>query len=99
MDDLPDMTTRLEAAVARLGAPWLRRVVVVRETRSTQDFARETAGGQGGVLVVAGRQLAGRGRLGRRWADTSDVGLAMTFVLDAARTAPERLAIGAGVAA
>jgi BirA family biotin operon repressor/biotin-[acetyl-CoA-carboxylase] ligase len=99
MDELLDMTTRLEAAVARLGAPWVRRVVVVRETGSTQDFAREMAGGQGGIVVVAGRQFAGRGRLGRRWADTTHLGLAMTFVLDPPRTAPERLAIASGVGA
>lgn len=98
MDELEDMTTRLEAAVARVNAPWLRRVVVVRETTSTQDFAREMAGDHGALLVVAGRQLAGRGRLGRRWADTSHLGLAMTFALEA-DAAPERLAIAAGVAA
>src|SRR5262247_2632508 len=99
MDELQDMTVRLEAAVARTNAPWLRRVLVVRETASTQDFAREMAGNQGALLVVAGRQLAGRGRLGRRWADTSHLGLAMTFALDAQGAAPERLAIAAGVAA
>jgi BirA family transcriptional regulator, biotin operon repressor / biotin---[acetyl-CoA-carboxylase] ligase len=99
MDELHDMTTRLEGALARLDAPWLRRVVVVRETSSTQDFAREMAGGRGGFLVVAGRQLAGRGRLGRRWADTSQRGLAMTFVLDPPNTCPERLAIASGLAA
>lgn len=98
MDELQDMTTRLEAAVKRLGAAWLRRVVVVRETASTQDFARDMARGEGGLMVIAGRQLSGRGRLGRRWADTSHLGLAVTFALEALDTAPEHLAIAAGVA-
>ena len=44
-------------------------MTVVAETGSTQDSARRL-GARPGDVVVAGRQSAGRGRLGRRWADT-----------------------------
>jgi biotin-(acetyl-CoA carboxylase) ligase len=42
---------------------------MLRETASTQDHAR-AAGIEPGTVVVAWRQTAGRGRLGRAWADT-----------------------------
>ncbi len=99
MDDLIGLSSRLEEAIARVSARWVRRVAVVREVGSTQDFARDMAKGSPGLVVIAGRQTAGRGRLGRRWADTSHLGLAMTFVLDAAVHTPEQLSIAAGVAA
>jgi BirA family transcriptional regulator, biotin operon repressor / biotin---[acetyl-CoA-carboxylase] ligase len=99
MDDLIGLSSRLEDAIARVGARWVRRVVVVREVASTQDFARDMAKGAPGLVVIAGRQTTGRGRLGRQWADTSHLGLAMTFVLDAAAHTPEKLSIAAGVAA
>jgi BirA family biotin operon repressor/biotin-[acetyl-CoA-carboxylase] ligase len=59
-----------------------RSVRVIRETRSTQEAARrlKLAGGE---VLVAWRQTAGRGRLGRSWADTGQHGIACTFVLDA----------------
>jgi BirA family biotin operon repressor/biotin-[acetyl-CoA-carboxylase] ligase len=99
VDDLVGLSTRLEGTIARIGARWVRHVMVVRETGSTQDFARSVVGREPGLVVIAGRQTAGRGRLGRRWADTSHLGLAMTFVLDAAAHSPEQLSIAAGVAA
>jgi BirA family biotin operon repressor/biotin-[acetyl-CoA-carboxylase] ligase len=99
MDDLIDLSARLERAAAGIGAAWLRRVVVVQETASTQDSARDLAKGVPGLVVVAGRQTSGRGRLGRQWADTSHLGLAMTLVLDARAWKPERLSVAAGVAA
>jgi BirA family biotin operon repressor/biotin-[acetyl-CoA-carboxylase] ligase len=98
MDDLIGLSTRLEATIARLEAKWVRHVMVVRETGSTQDFAKSMSAGAPGLLVIAGRQTQGRGRLGRRWVDTSNLGLAMTFVVEAKR-GPERLAVAAGVAA
>lgn len=76
-------TDRLEGVCAscpRLGVVGVR---VVTETDSTQDAAWATSGGQPGFLVVAGRQTAGRGRLGRAWADTGVQGLAMTLTLRA----------------
>jgi len=72
-----------------------RIVQVLRDTDSTQDAA-DRLGAVVGTLVTAGRQLAGRGRLGARWADTADDGVACTFVIEA--LPPERLAMAAAVA-
>ncbi len=74
------------------------RVRVVAETGSTQDAALAHAGGRPGLVLVAGRQTAGRGRFGRAWADTADLGLAVTFVVGG-EAADAALALAAGVAA
>ena len=61
---------------------------------STQDVALELAtdGAPHGTVVVADRQLAGRGRHGRRWDDLPDGGtLALTLILDAERSDPSVL--------
>ncbi|HWB20439.1 MAG TPA: biotin--[acetyl-CoA-carboxylase] ligase, partial [Phycisphaerales bacterium] len=71
------------------------RAIVLRETDSTQDAARRM-GANIGDVVVACRQTAGRGRLGRTWSDTADAGVAMTCVSPPAK--PERLAIASAVA-
>ncbi len=56
-----------EPAVA-LAVPAFIDVEYYDEIESTNDRARELAdGGERGVAVVADRQLAGRGRLGRAW--------------------------------
>ena len=70
LDQWPDA---LEATIARC-ASW-RSVTVVRETASTQDHARNLHVGD---VVIAGRQTAGRGRLGRIWIDTAEDGLALS---------------------
>ena len=76
------------------------RVVVLEQTESTQDAARRL-GAQAGDVVVAWRQTAGRGRLGRAWADTAEAGIAATFVVAAAppgrSTAAEGLALASAV--
>ncbi len=97
-DDLVGLADRLEDAITCEKLTWFGRIAVVRETQSTQDFARMLATGRPGVVVIAGRQTAGRGRLGRKWADTSHQGVAMTFALSAHDLPPERLSIAAGVA-
>ncbi|MBL8759883.1 MAG: biotin--[acetyl-CoA-carboxylase] ligase [Phycisphaerae bacterium] len=74
------------AALLLAGERSGRRVVVVDECASTQDIAKEHAtklGAGSDVVVVARRQTAGRGRLGRTWADTVQTGLAMSLTLDA----------------
>ncbi len=84
---------RLDAVVASDGEV-LRRAIVIRETASTQDAARRL-GAQPGDVVVAWRQTAGRGRLGRRWADTREDGAALSIVLPC--SPPERLALAFAV--
>ncbi|MCC6971372.1 MAG: biotin--[acetyl-CoA-carboxylase] ligase [Phycisphaerales bacterium] len=74
-----------------------RRATIVNQCASTQDIARESGPG---AIVLARHQTAGRGRLGRAWADTADAGLAMSLTLDARTiTDPGVLSIGVGLAA
>ncbi len=85
----------LEGALRRAGlGAW--RAVVLPETASTQDVARQLGLGPGHV-VVAARQSAGRGRLGRAWHDPRGEGIAATFVIAAAP--PGRLAAASAVGA
>ena len=61
------------------------RLVVARETvTSTQDLARTLIDQVGvsahGAVVVADRQTAGRGRLGRRWQSPAGASLMFSFV-------------------
>lgn len=91
--ELAGLADRLTAACAPLRL--IRRVHVVRETASTQDAARRLAEGtHEGVAVFAGRQTSGRGRLGRSWADTAHLGLAMTFAVRSIDPALAALAAG-----
>lgn len=75
------------------GTTHFSHVLVLRETTSTQDAA---AGLAPGAVVTAGRQVAGRGRLGAAWADTGEEGLAVTFTLPPLQA--ERLGMAAAVA-
>ncbi|GIK18803.1 MAG: hypothetical protein DYG93_09375 [Leptolyngbya sp. PLA2] len=99
---LTEWPDALEAAVAALRSPWFDRVAVLAETGSTQDAAWSMCAGRPGLLLVAGRQTAGRGRLGRRWTDEHALGLTMTIVLEAETLGAQwrgRLALAAGIAA
>lgn len=63
----PDTISRRELA-ARLDTRWLgRNLIVLDETDSTNRYGMEEAWLPHGTVVVAGRQSAGRGRLGRTW--------------------------------
>lgn len=60
-----------------------REVLYLEETESTNTVAK-TLAGEGaveGTVVVAGRQTAGRGRLGRTWESPVGTGLYMTVIL------------------
>jgi len=91
IEDWPDV---LEAAAS--ACRHVRRVQLLRETASTQDHAR-ASGASDGTAVIAFRQTAGRGRLGRAWADTAHEGIAVTFVVG--DRSPESLAMRSAVAA
>ena len=54
---------------------------VFDEVGSTNDIAKESHVGLKPLLVVADRQTAGRGRLGRSFASPGDAGLYMTLAL------------------
>lgn len=78
------------------GRAVFRRAYVLEETPSTQDAA-ETRDASPGTFVTAWRQTAGRGRFGRHWDDTGDLGIATTFIIDAQPA--ERLALVGAIAA
>lgn len=95
---LDQWADRLEASIARRSGV-IRRVAVVADTDSTQTAAARLADRQPGLMLIAGRQRAGRGRLGRAWADTNDHGLAVTFAIDGSMFDDGVLSLAAGVAA
>jgi BirA family transcriptional regulator, biotin operon repressor / biotin---[acetyl-CoA-carboxylase] ligase len=97
--DLVQWQRELMETIQRGAITLIDRVVVVPETASTQDAALEQAGGRPGLLLLADRQIAGRGRLGRPWIQGGDLGISATFVLDGRRLPAERLSLGAGDAA
>lgn len=78
------------------------RVEVYAETTSTQDAARRRVaadpGRADGLVVTAGHQSAGRGRLGRRWESPGSRGLALSVVYTAGANTADRLAFAASVA-
>lgn len=74
-----------EVREAVASARTLTELHPVAEVGSTQDLAATlaSAGRPGGTVVVADRQSAGRGRVGRAWDDRPDGGtLALTVLLD-----------------
>src|SRR5207244_11782933 len=99
---------RLTPRTDRLGPPELaphlrgawRRVHWLEEVDSTQRVARELAraGAPEGTTVIAERQTAGRGRLGRQWHSPAGLNLYCSIVLrpPLAPSAVPRLALVAG---
>lgn len=75
------------------------RVAILAQTSSTQDACRAMSGTRPGLVLLAGRQLSGRGRLGRQWADTAGLGLAMTMSLPLDAAPAPLLSLVAGIAA
>lgn len=99
LDDPADWTERLQQVIAS-GSIWTtERVEVLSEAASTQDEAFARAKGEPGLMLLAVRQTAGRGRLGRGWVQRGELGLAVTFVLDAGKFDPATISLAAGLAA
>jgi BirA family biotin operon repressor/biotin-[acetyl-CoA-carboxylase] ligase len=78
-------------------------VLLLTETSSTNDVAREQArkGARAGFVVGASRQTRGRGRLGRTWESSAGHGLYVSILLRPGLSAMEagRLTILSSVAA
>lgn len=96
--DLAEWESRLRGLVGRGRCAWFDRSVVLEECESTQDEALRLAEGRAGLVVVAGRQTRGRGRLGRAWRQEG-LGVAATLVLDASACEAGELSLTAAVAA
>jgi len=98
-EDLTTWADALEAVIRQSSEPRaIDRVAVIADTASTQDVARSMSAGTPGLLVIAGRQTGGRGRLGRPWHDTPAKSLAMSVALDAHRFSQALVSLGVGVA-
>lgn len=97
--------TVLASWEGRTAAEWAVRLGVAAaefhsRIGSTSDRARRLAGDGGGLpaIVVADRQLQGRGRQGRRWVSDSSRGLWFTAVHEADRIGVEVLPLRVGLA-
>ena len=89
----------VESLIERAPLKLVRRVMVFSETGSTQDAAESSGGGEPGLLVLAGSQSAGRGRLGRAWDSGAGMGVAATFTLSVPHERHATLSLAAGLAA
>ena len=86
---------RLEALVETVGSPLtLGRVIATCD--STQGLARTLGCG---AVVVADRQISGRGQRGNRWSDTGHDGLAFSMVLPATDQPQRSQALAASIVA
>ena len=81
----PDLAEALERVRSRLGGT-LPLVWYADATASTNDVAGQLAsrGAGDGTIVIADRQTAGRGRLGRTWFSPPGAGLYVSLVVRAA---------------
>lgn len=89
----------IRAIESSLSPPILSRLVVLRSCASTQDEAVELSRGRPGLVVVGLRQSAGRGRLGREWIQSGDLGVAVSIALDAGRFDAAQISLASGLAA
>lgn len=102
MPDPPpaELSRALESAAARLGP--FSRIAWFAEVGSTNDFALDRAahGAPHGTVILADRQLAGRGRHGRDWFSPPGAGLYLSAIVrrDAWGDALSLVTLAAGVA-
>ncbi|MCD0481826.1 biotin--[acetyl-CoA-carboxylase] ligase [Streptacidiphilus sp. ASG 303] len=82
MDRPPLDAARLRRALVAPGGLWTSLEVVAETGSTNSDLAeRARAGAQEGAVLVAERQIAGRGRLDRRWTAPARSGLFLSLLL------------------
>ena len=93
----PELARAVELAGRRLGQ--LRNICWYPEVGSTNDLAlaQADAGAPEGLVVLAGRQTRGRGRMGREWASPAGAGVYMSVLVRPPALSPV-LTLAAGVA-
>ncbi|MEU3453891.1 biotin--[acetyl-CoA-carboxylase] ligase [Micromonospora sp. NPDC006766] len=91
LDRPPLSAARLRQALVAPHGPW-RRLDLRAETASTNADVVEAvqAGEPEGLVVVAERQTAGRGRRGRNWQSPPRAGIATSVLLRPGEAVPER---------
>ncbi|MGA3487147.1 biotin--[acetyl-CoA-carboxylase] ligase [Micromonosporaceae bacterium DT55] len=91
LDRPPLDARRLTRALVAPNGPW-NRLELRAETGSTNaDAARAARDGEpAGLVVVAERQTAGRGRQGRQWESPARAGLAVSVLLRPGLPEPDR---------
>ncbi|SCG74877.1 BirA family transcriptional regulator, biotin operon repressor / biotin-[acetyl-CoA-carboxylase] ligase [Micromonospora echinaurantiaca] len=91
LDRPPLSAARLRRALVAPHGPW-NRLELRAETGSTNADAAEAAlaGEPEGLVVVAERQTAGRGRRGRVWQSPPRAGIATSVLLRPGEAVPER---------
>ncbi|MDR1533372.1 MAG: biotin--[acetyl-CoA-carboxylase] ligase [Clostridiales bacterium] len=73
-------------------------IIYAEELNSTNDYIKQARGSlSNGAVVLAGRQLAGRGRNGRVWYSESRAGIFVSVLLKAGRREPS-FTLAAGLA-
>ena len=84
-----------EHITERLRTQWVaRNILYLDETRSTNDDAKKLGeeGAENGTLVVADRQINGRGSRGRSWETPSGTNIAMSLIIRPTAP-PERISM------
>jgi len=112
IDEHPQQGVRLVRASIECWADFIearhagglgRRLIVYRQTTSTQDAARRLLRGRSarraGTVVVADHQSAGRGRVGRRWEAPAGSSLLLTALADVGVATVDRVIVSTCCAA
>lgn len=100
LEEEPDLMNRDAVGSLLHTAVLGRNLVYLDEIDSTNNYCKRMAeqGAEHGLLVIADRQVAGRGRRGRSWETPSGTSIAMSILLKP-RIAPERASMLTIVAA
>lgn len=79
----PDLLTAQAVEQALADHPWAGLVRVLPEVDSTNNLAKQlgSAGAPAGTVVLADRQTAGRGRLGKRFCSEAGMGVYLSALL------------------
>lgn len=82
LTELPDNLCAEEIRL-RLQSDFIRDIYVLAETASTNEVAKKKAiaGAPQGTIVLAEKQLAGKGRMGRTWVSPAGSGIWLSIIL------------------
>ncbi|MET8529842.1 biotin--[acetyl-CoA-carboxylase] ligase [Micromonospora sp. NPDC005172] len=91
LDRPPLSAARLRRALVAPNGPWTRLELYAETGSTNADVSEAAAAGEPeGLVVVAERQTAGRGRRGRVWQSPPRAGIATSVLLRPGEAAPDR---------